>query len=530
MLVLKYIVMGLFRKKNTNVVVPQVAPQANDGNYSAMAEMTLNAITDGVFLIDGTGTIKFANPAAARMVGYDNPANIIGLNYQLVLRLRTIDGGDVPPDQSRLAQAINTNEPLITRDYLLISAQGEHKAAVALTLIPTGGPHANKIITFRDITKELEEEEKQSEFISTASHEMRTPVASIEGYLGLALNPQTATIDARARQYLDAAHSASKHLGHLFKDLLDVTKIEDGRLKTRLVPVEMTAVVKEMAGSHEKEMQEKHLKYSFGTSGAVTSDRQLDQLVYAAVDLDFLREILDNLIENAIKYTPDGGAIWVNVRGDGDKALINVTDTGIGVSPDDATHIFQKFYRVDNSQTRQIGGTGLGLYLVKQRVEAMDGRVWVESSFGDGSTFYVSLPRLSPAEYEKRRIAFQNEQIVQGFAATSTTPKVVGSVGSETGAAKTPVVNPAPVVPDGPIAAAMRQAQETQVQAQAQGAMKTQEMVQARGVTQVQGATQVQSQPVPPVQAAPVQMPGVSGPMNNSTAVGVDNNIQKGVL
>ena len=173
-----------------------------------------------------------------------------------------------------------------------------------------------------DMSKsELEEEEKQSEFISTASHEMRTPVASIEGYLGLALNPQTATIDDRARQYLEAAHASSQHLGRLFKDLLDVTKLDDGRLKVHEVPVEIMTVVREMAGAREKDMRTKHLKYSFGTTGPVTGDKQIEQRVYAAVDLDFLREILDNLIENAIKYTPDGGEIWVNARGDGDKSL-----------------------------------------------------------------------------------------------------------------------------------------------------------------------------------------------------------------
>lgn len=399
--------MSLFKRKNPVVA----APATLSANYSALAELTLNAITDGVLLIDDNGLIKFANPAAAEMVGYGSPSNMLGLDYRAVLRLENGDGIAVPPEQSKLAQAVFMNQATTIRDYFLISAQSERKGAIALTLTPTGGPHADKIITFRDITKELEEEEKQSEFISTASHEMRTPVASIEGYLGLALNPQTATIDDRARQYLDAAHAASQHLGRLFKDLLDVTKIDDGRLKPREVPVEIVSVVKEMAASREKDMQKKHLKYSFGTATPVTNDHQVEQLVYAAVDLDFLREILDNLIDNAIKYTPDGGEIWVNARGDGDKVLINVTDTGIGVSPEDVGHIFQKFYRVDNSQTRQIGGTGLGLYLVKQRVEAMDGRVWVESSFGDGSTFFVSLPRLTDAEYEKRRIAYQNEQM-----------------------------------------------------------------------------------------------------------------------
>jgi signal transduction histidine kinase len=400
--------MSLFKKKPANPTAS--LPAGAIANYSALAELTLNNITDGVLLIDDTGIIKFANPAASAMVGYGSPTNMIGLDYKTVLRLETTDGMAVQPAQSKLAQAVQTNQSATMRDYVLISVQSERRAAIALTLTPTGGPKANKIITFRDITKELEEEEKQSEFISTASHEMRTPVASIEGYLGLALNPQTATIDDRARQYLDAAHASSQHLGRLFKDLLDVTKLDDGRLKVRAVPVEIVSVVREMAGARETDMRTKHLKYSFGTTGPVTGDKQIEQLVYAAVDLDFLREILDNLIDNAIKYTPDGGEIWVNARGDGDKVLINVTDTGIGVSPEDAGHIFQKFYRVDNSQTRQIGGTGLGLYLVKQRVEAMDGRVWVESAFGDGSTFYVSLPRLTPAEYQKRLLAYQNEQ------------------------------------------------------------------------------------------------------------------------
>jgi len=431
--------MSLFKSKKQ----PAAVPAAAIANYSALAEMTLNAITDGVVLIEETGLIKFANPAAATMVGYGSPTNMIGMNYQTVLRFETTEGVAVPADQSTLAQAVVANQPLTTRNYVLVSAQSERKAAIALTLIPTGGPKDNKIITFRDITTELEEEEKQSDFISTASHEMRTPVASIEGYLGLALNPQTATIDERAKKYLEAAHASSQHLGRLFKDLLDVTKLDDGRLKVHEVPVEIVSVVREMANAREKDMHAKHLKYSFGTTGPVTGDKQIDQLVYAAVDLDFLREILDNLIENAIKYTPDGGEIWVNARGDGDKVLINVTDTGIGVSPEDAGHIFQKFYRVDNSQTRQIGGTGLGLYLVKQRVEAMGGRVWVESSFGDGSTFFVSLPRLSAADYQRRLLAYQNEQAAQNMRGAAGVVPVMPTVSTATVMPQVALVQPA---------------------------------------------------------------------------------------
>lgn len=429
--------MALFKSKK-----PALQTTANPTNSSAFAELALNYITDGVLLIDGNGVVKYTNPAAATMAGYGSPTNMIGLNYQFVLKLETAEGLPVDDAQSKLAQAIANNQAFTTREYLLISAQSERKAAISITLTPTGGPKADKIITFRDITKELEEESKQSEFISTASHEMRTPVASIEGYLGLALNPQTATIDERAHKYLTEAHNASQHLGHLFKDLLDVTKLDDGRLRVRLVPVEIVSLVQQIAADHQKDMVAKHLKYSFGTADVVNQEKKVEPLVYAAVDVDFLREILDNLIENAIKYTPDGGEIWVNCRGDGDKVLVNVTDTGIGVSAEDAGHIFQKFYRVDNSQTRSVGGTGLGLYIVKQRVEAMGGRVWVESAFGDGSTFFFSLPRLTDAEYKKRLLAYQNEQARQAFAKPQS-----GAVASiET-------------VPTGPIAEMMKKAQ-----------------------------------------------------------------------
>lgn len=525
--------MSLFKKK----MKPVALSASEIPNYSALASLTLNAINDGVMLIDETGIIKFANPAAATMLGYGSPTNVIGLSYQAVLRFETTDGQPVNPETSKLTQAIQTGQQFDTREYVLISAQSERKAAISLTMIPTGGPRSNKIITFRDITKELEKEEDQNEFISTASHEMRTPVASIEGYLGLALNPQTATIDDRAKQYLEAAHKASQHLGHLFKDLLDVTKLDDGRLKLHLVPVEIVSTVREMVGAREKDMAAKHLKYSFGTNAPVNG-KQIEQLVYAAVDLGMLREILDNLIENAIKYTPEGGEIWVNARGDGDKVLINVTDNGIGISPDDAAHIFQKFYRVDNSQTRQIGGTGLGLYLVKQRVEAMDGRVWVESAFGDGSTFFVSLPRLSNAEYQKRLLAYQNEQTVQAFSETQNgaKPQVTTSSvsvplrGAEAGTAtvvQSVEQTSAPQVM--PAASAVQATGQTmQVQTAPVVPQQPQPVVQMPAQAQTQvvpQAQQVQPQ-VMPVQQAPVQP--VTGPNDLTISRNDQLNNQKG--
>lgn len=281
---------------------------------------------------------------------------------------------------------------------------------------------------------------------------MRTPVASIEGYLGLCLNPQTATIDERAKKYLEAAHSASQHLGHLFKDLLDVTKLDDNRANAHLIPVDAVEAVSYIANEQAETMQQKNIRYIFGES-KYTDKKRLTQKIYMAVDYDFLHEIVDNLVGNAIKYTPEGGEIKVNVKGDGDKVIISVADNGIGIPAEDLGHIFQKFYRVDNRQTREIGGTGLGLYLVKQRAENMGGRVWAESDYGHGSVFYVSLPRISESEYEKMRIAYGNEKMMRTpFVAPvvgTAEPKIpaAGVSRTVTGASTAKIVQPQTVVP-----------------------------------------------------------------------------------
>ena len=435
--------MGIFDKFTKKSSETESAVQAPD--KSALAKMALEMIDDGVMILDASNQVQFINPAAVAMVGYSSANEVLGADYLSLIRLENGEGMAVPDDQNPLAAAILAGEGWNSKNYVLVTIQGK-KTPVEITLTFSG--KTNKIITFRNITKELEEEGEQTEFISTASHEMRTPVASIEGYLGLALNPATATIDERARQYLTEAHNASQHLGRLFRDLLDVTKLDDKRMKVHMTPVEMTEEVKKIADAHMAEFAEKGLKYSFGTFDEVGDNRvTMDQLIYALVDLDFLREILDNLIENAIKYSPEGGAVWVNVRGDGDRALINVTDTGMGIAPDDLSHIFQKFYRVDNSQTRTIGGTGLGLYIVKQRVEAMGGRVWAESAFGEGSTFYVSLPRISAEEYERQKQVLANMAAMQSFQAPS--PATTSAMGQAA-----VVASPgATVAPAGPAAA-----------------------------------------------------------------------------
>ncbi len=500
--------------KNNGNIQTQKSVGGKPVSPGVLAELALKTIHDGVIIVDPNGIIKFINPAALAMTGVKKAEDATNLDFMLVLKFEAADGTKIEDANNELLKAARTNIAFETRRYVLVAANNEKKTPVALVMTPSGDSRSNRIITFRNITKELEQEGAQTEFISTASHEMRTPVASIEGYLGLALNPQTATIDARARQYLESAHNASQRLGNLFKDLLDVTKLEDKRLRARPVPVELTGFVKKFADEYAPKYKEKNLTYSFG-AGSKNNTRFnvgkiIGQTVYTFVDVDFLGEILANLIENAIKYTPEGGAIWVNVQGDGDRALINVTDTGIGIASEDLQHIFQKFYRADNSQTRTVGGTGLGLYLVKQRVEAMDGRIWAESAFGEGSTFYVSLPRLSADEYQKRMIAVKNRAAVQAFQEGALNANVAnnaaGTTAITTASGQEQVMGDAERAQQMQIEAALNAYQASNDAASGQPAV---------GVQQVQAQTYGTGQPMAGV--APMVAPMAQGGMVRAT-------------
>ena len=407
-------IFNLIKKKEpiNNGQAPQ-NPATSTAQSANLANLVLNSIDEGVMIVHSSGIVVLVNPAAMRLLGTNDPNMVENLQLASILNLENSEGTKIEDDVNPVLRAVMNGENFETRDLILVSVQ-EQRRPVAISVVCTTTGQNERIITLRDIARELEEEGEQADFISTASHEMRTPVASIEGYLGLALNPKTATIDERARKYLEEAHASSKHLGRLFKDLLDVTKLDDKKIRVQLTPVVMASTVRSIANGQVPMMSEKGIHYTFGanTARSDNTSRVVNQEVYASVDIDFLREAVNNLVENAIKYTASGGGIWVNVRGDDDRVLINVTDTGIGISPDDLKHVFQKFYRADNSQTRTVGGTGLGLYLVKQRVEAMGGKVWAESSFGEGSTFYLSFPRITAEEYQRRKQIASNIEVM----------------------------------------------------------------------------------------------------------------------
>lgn len=488
---------------------PQNPATAQSAN---LANLVLNSIDEGVMIVHSSGIVVLVNPAAMRLLGTSDPNMVENLQLASILNLENSEGTKIEDDVNPVLRAVMNGENFETRDLILVSVQ-EQRRPVAISVVCTTTGQNERIITLRDIARELEEEGEQADFISTASHEMRTPVASIEGYLGLALNPKTATIDERARKYLEEAHASSKHLGRLFKDLLDVTKLDDKKIRVQLTPVEMASTVRSIANGQVPMMSEKGIHYTFGANAARSDNvaRVVNQEVYASVDIDFLREAVNNLVENAIKYTASGGGIWVNVRGDDDRVLINVTDTGIGISPDDLKHVFQKFYRADNSQTRTVGGTGLGLYLVKQRVEAMGGKVWAESSFGEGSTFYLSFPRITAEEYQRRKQIASN---IEAMSQNTQTPPTQPTMQTPQAAISQPIMQASQPADSQPMMQPMTQ--PTAVQPPVQQTFQpaaVQLPTQQTPQPSMQEATPVQqSQPVTPMILQSVAQPTIQQP------------------
>lgn len=386
-----------FKRKVSKPTTPQVAVDKQvDGKLSS--DFILTAIEDGVVMVGADGVIHLINPAAANITGW--PAGeAIGLDYNSVLQLVDEHNVAYTRDNHPFARALGTG--VAVRDAkAFLQTRGSKLIPISLIVSPvtyTPQQPAQAVVgVIRDITAEREEEARRSEFISTASHEMRTPIAAIEGYLSMALNPKIVQLDQRGRTLLTKAYSATTHLGELFKDLLTSSRADDGRLASYPTVVEIGEVVAQTVDAAKFNTQKKGLEIRFivSSTSEVRGGKVVRPLYFAFVDPNRLREVLQNLVDNAMKYTAQG-SITLALTGDDSVVQIQVRDTGAGIPEEDIPHLFQKFYRVDSSLTRTVGGTGLGLYLSRRIVELYQGRIWVESQSGKGSTFFINLPRLT---------------------------------------------------------------------------------------------------------------------------------------
>lgn len=385
-----------------NVELKRLSGQLEDRQQ--VSDALIESITDGIIVIDTSGKITLMNSAAADMTEW-SISESIGIDMRNVIHLQEEDGKPIPENEDVFSYVLSKQEP-VERVQQLAGRNGK-KQMVSLAVSPiTTSPNnelTGAVAVMRDVSAAHAEEARRADFISTASHEMRTPVAAIEGYLALALNEKVSKLDSNARTYLQKAYSSTQHLGKLFQDLLTSAKAEDGRLVSHPTVVDLGDLVEQLAEDLRFSAEKKGLIVD-KLIGAPSQDQEsikggknIKPLYYVMADPDRLREVITNLFDNAIKYT-DSGKITIGLTGNREIAQLFIKDTGAGIPEDDIPHLFQKFYRVDNSSTRTVGGTGLGLFISRKIIEVYNGRMWVESKLGKGSTFYINLPRLSSQE------------------------------------------------------------------------------------------------------------------------------------
>lgn len=411
-----------WRKRFVNVQEQQVDQLSGMLKTNQQQSVILiQSIADGVIVVDTEGKITLMNPAAAEMTEWQI-TDAVGVDAQLVAKLSNESGEEILPEDNPFAQVLKQQKHV--NQTLLLTGRDGKAQTVSLVISPvsdsasSGNTLVGAVAVMRDISEERAAEKQRADFISTASHEMRTPVAAIEGYLALALNEKVSTIDTRARGYLEKAHTSTQHLGKLFQDLLTSSKAEDGRLSNHPQVVEMGAYLQQLTDDLKFAAQKKGLFVDFlvgssndaidATNKDTVSSHVLKPLYYVLADPDRMREVITNLFDNACKYT-EQGKISLGLTGDSDVVQLYVRDTGAGIPADDIPHLFQKFYRVDNSATRTIGGTGLGLFICRKIVELYKGRIWVESELNKGSTFFINLPRLSIQRAEALQAAEESK-------------------------------------------------------------------------------------------------------------------------
>jgi two-component system phosphate regulon sensor histidine kinase PhoR len=338
----------------------------------------LGGMAEGVIAVDGRRRLLFANAAADRLFGLD--ANSVGRLVPELIRSpqvhRAVEATLGGPESHRVEITVPSPDGRLRGHPLVLAVQG--------TPLP-GSPPPGAVLVFHDVTETRRLERVRQDFVANASHELKTPVASIKAYAETLLDGALHD-DAVNVAFLRRIDEQADRLNQLVLDLLSLARLESGQEFFEHTPVWLPPLFDRIAATHAERAAASGLDYA-----PLIDPDAADAVVTA--DEEAIRQILDNLIDNAIKYTPQGGRVRVALRRAApDAVLIEVADTGIGIPRDDLPRVFERFYRVDKARSRELGGTGLGLAIVKHLAQSLGGAVAVESRLGAGSTFRVRLP------------------------------------------------------------------------------------------------------------------------------------------
>jgi PAS domain S-box-containing protein len=352
------------------------------------AAWVLEHVADGVLLLDRNGVVRLWNPAA-KAITFIEADDVVGKTAT-----ESIPGWKDAVDTVPVSASPNPGH-----DEVLIpieTSRGERWIAISGVRFFGGTVYA-----FRDLTDARQLEEIKADFIATASHELRTPLAAVYGAAQTLLRHDFALDETGRERFVSLIADESERLGRIVNEILLANQLDAGRLDLEFEPFDPRDLLERVV-----EATRMHAPPSVNLT--INANGDVPQV---AADLDKVRQVLVNLVENAIKYSPDGGKVEVGIATRDDFVQFHVRDEGLGVAPEEQERIFEKFYRADPHMTRGVGGTGLGLYICKELIDRMGGRIWVEPNDDKGSTFFFELVTadvLAHQDTGQRRLQFRN--------------------------------------------------------------------------------------------------------------------------
>lgn len=361
-----------------NLSVRVEEAQESSDSERRRLDSVLSHMSDGVLATDRRGNVTIVNNMALQLLGVEHEDELIGKSI--------IDVLDIRHDYT-VRQLVNSEQKEMILD---MSNSGSNLILNAYfsPIQRESGFVSGLVCVLHDVTSQQKEEQERKEFVSNVSHELRTPLTSVKSYVE-ALSDGAWQDKEIAPQFLKVVQDETERMIRMINDLLSLSRMDAGTTKLNLEYVNINELFNYILNRFDmiikKEEDPKKKKY--------TIERFFTKKdLWVEIDTDKFTQVIDNIMNNAIKYSPDGGVITARLLETHNHVIMSISDQGLGIPRKDLSHIFDRFFRIDKARSRKQGGTGLGLAISKEVVNMLGGQIWVDSVEGKGSTFYISLP------------------------------------------------------------------------------------------------------------------------------------------
>ncbi len=381
-----------FESKNdllekTKLAVINLLQDVQDEKQVSLAEKDklntiLQSIGDGVFVVDTDLNIVLINHTALKLVGKEKEV-VIGQKYTDILDFRYEDTGEL--NNRFVVDAIKTGLVQSMSNHTVLMKGTDEKIAVsdsAAPLLDKDNKVTGVVIVFRDVSKEREIDKAKTEFVSLASHQLRTPLSAINWYSEMLLSGDSGKLSPEQADFVEEIYAGNKRMVELVNSLLNTSRIDLGTFTIDPKPTDIVQISESVVKELQSQIDEKKLKF----------ETKYDEIGKIPLDTQLTRIIIQNLLSNAVKYTPDEGEVSISIEKTEPNLVITVKDNGYGITESQKNKIFQKLFRADNVKVKNTEGTGLGLYIVKAILDASGGQITFTSKENKGSTFIVTIP------------------------------------------------------------------------------------------------------------------------------------------